>query len=54
MIRENGQLVTDEPVEFEKWPVEVPDFRRITDHFRGMNGIYLIFLFIEEPKGVNM
>jgi hypothetical protein len=26
--RENRQLVTDEPVEFEKEPVEVQDFRR--------------------------
>ena len=23
MIAENRQLVTDEPVEFEKWPVDV-------------------------------
>ena len=41
MIRENRQLVTNEPVEFEKQPVEVQDFRRITDHFRGIHGIYL-------------
>ena len=37
---ENWQLVTDEPVEFEKWPVEVGDFRRTTDHFRGIYRIY--------------
>jgi hypothetical protein len=37
MIWENWQLVTDEAVEFEKEPVEVhQDFRRITDHFRGI------------------
>ena len=35
MIGENGQLVTNEPVEFEKEPVEFQDFRRITDHLRG-------------------
>jgi hypothetical protein len=34
MIRENPQLVTNEPV-------EVQDFRRITDHFRGVYAIYL-------------
>ena len=44
MIGENRQLVTDEPVEFEKQPVEVQDFRRITDHFRGIYGIYLKFI----------
>jgi hypothetical protein len=32
-----GILVTDDqPVEFEKYRVEVRDFRRITDHFRGI------------------
>ena len=40
MIGENRQLVTDEPVEFEKEPVEVEDFRRITDHFRRIYGIH--------------
>ena len=32
MIGENRQLVADEPLEFEKYPVEVGDFRRNTDH----------------------
>ena len=41
MIGENWQLGTDEPVEFEKEPVEVQDCRRITDRFRGIYGIYL-------------
>ena len=41
MIGENRQLVTDEPVEFEKQLVKVQDFRNITDHFRGIYGIYL-------------
>ena len=35
--KKNRQLVADEPVEFEKEPVEVRDFRRITDHFRGIH-----------------
>jgi hypothetical protein len=34
MIRENRQLVTDVPV-------EVHGFRRNTDHFRGIYGMYL-------------
>ena len=33
MIGENQQLVTDEPI-------EVQDFRKITDHFRGIYRIY--------------
>jgi hypothetical protein len=40
-IGENRQLVTDEPVEFEKSPVEVQDCRKITDHFRGIYRMYL-------------
>ena len=40
MIGENRQLVTDEPVEFEKEPVGVEDGRKITDHFRGIYRIY--------------
>ena len=28
-------LVAHEPIEFEKQPVEVQDFRRMTNHFRG-------------------
>jgi hypothetical protein len=30
----NWWLVADEPVEFEKYPVEVGHFRRISNHFR--------------------
>ena len=42
MAGKNRWLVADELVEFEKLPVEVEDFRRFTDHFRGIyNGIYL-------------
>ena len=33
---ENQQLVTDEPVEFGKLPVQVQDFRKITDCSRGI------------------
>ena len=41
MIGENQQLVTDELVEFEKQLVEVQNFKRIIDHFRGIYGIYV-------------
>ena len=37
-LGENQQSVTDEPVEFEKQPAEIEDFRTITDHFRGIYG----------------
>jgi hypothetical protein len=40
MIGDNWQLVMDEPVEFEKWPVEVRDCKKISYHFRGTYGIY--------------
>ena len=36
MIGEKQQLVTDEPVEFEKQPVEIQDCTKIADHFRGI------------------
>lgn len=35
----NGELrllVTHKPVEFDKSPVDVEDFRKITDHSRGL------------------
>ena len=44
MIRENRHLVPDEPVEFEKQPVEVQDCRKITDHFGGIYRIYAHFI----------
>jgi hypothetical protein len=37
-------LVTYEPVEFEEYPVEVQDFKNITDHLRGIYRIYLQFI----------
>ena len=40
MIGKNRQLVTDEPVELEKSPVEVQDCKKITNHFRGIHRIY--------------
>jgi hypothetical protein len=40
MIGQNRQLVTNEPVEVEKYPVEVQDCRKITHHFRGIDSIY--------------
>lgn len=41
---EKRSLVTHELDEFEKYPVVVQDFRRITDCFRGIYGVYLIFM----------
>ena len=41
MNRENQPLVIDEPVEFGISLVEVQDFGKITDQFRGIYGIYL-------------
>ena len=41
LARKNRRFVTDEPVEFEKQPVEVGDFRRITGHSRGIDRICL-------------
>jgi hypothetical protein len=41
MSGKNRRLVTDEPVEFEGKSVEVGDFRRITDHFRGIYRMHL-------------
>jgi hypothetical protein len=38
--RGNRLLVTDELVKFEKEPVELQDFREITDHVRGFYGIH--------------
>ena len=38
---ENPPLLTDEQVEFETDPVEVQDFRKITDCFREICRIYL-------------
>ena len=37
---EDRWLFESEPVEFEKEPVEVQGCRRITDHLRGIYGIY--------------
>ena len=33
MIGENRHLVTNEPFEFENKPVEIQDYRKITDYF---------------------
>ena len=42
LLGKNRRLVTHELVEFEKSLVEVHrDFKRITDHSRGIYGIYL-------------
>jgi len=34
-------LVTDELVDIEEWLVQVQDFRRIFDQFRGIHELYL-------------
>ena len=39
-IGENRRLVTHEPVELDKYPVEVQDCMRITNHFKGIYRIY--------------
>ena len=39
MNRENQLLDLDEPVEFRKELLEVEDFMKITDRFRGIYGI---------------
>ena len=53
MIGENHQLVTDEPAEFEKLPVEVEDCRKIINHFQ--RNLYNIPQFNEgKPKDVNI
>jgi hypothetical protein len=41
MNRDNGPLVTDEPVECKNQPVQVQNLRGITDFFRETYGIYL-------------
>jgi hypothetical protein len=40
LFGENRQLLTDELVEFEKYSVDVGDFRRITNHLRRIYRIY--------------
>ena len=40
MIRENRQLITYEPIEFEKLPVEIQYCKKITDRFREIYRIY--------------
>jgi hypothetical protein len=49
MIGENRQLVTDELVELEKYPVEVQDCRKIIDHFIEFAPIHK-----GKPEDVNM
>ena len=41
MNGKNRPLVTDELVKFEKEPVEVQDFCKMTDHLRGIYGVHL-------------
>ena len=53
MIGKNRQLVTNEPVEFEKKPVEVQVYMKITTHCRGIYRIYLQFNK-GKPEDMNM
>ena len=39
MSRKNRRLVIDEPVEFEKYSVEVGDCRKITNHLEDLYNI---------------
>ena len=41
MNRENQLAITNEPIEFEKQPGEVKDFRRFSNPFRGIHKIVL-------------
>ena len=34
-------LITDESIEFENYPVEGQDCRKITDYFRRIHGVHL-------------
>ena len=52
MIGENRQLVTDEPVEFEEYPVDVQDCKKITDNFRGIYRIYPNLM--KETRGISI
>jgi hypothetical protein len=44
MIGEDRQLLTNEPVEFEKTPVEAQECRKIIDHLRGIYRISPILI----------
>ena len=39
-LSNRNPIITNEPVEFEKQPVEVEECRKITDHARGFHRIY--------------
>ena len=55
MSGKNPRLVADEPVSFEKLPVEVHDFRQFTDHFRGISRrICLKWMKASKPEDVHM
>ena len=55
MIRENWQLGADEPVDFEKQPVDVHDCRKSTHHFSGIHRrIYPILIKGKSEDVINM
>ena len=51
--RKNQRLVADEPVEFEKQPVEVQEFMKFSDQFKGIYRKYLKWMKAE-PEDVDM
>lgn len=53
MNGENQLLLTYEPVEFDKHPIQIQDFRKITHPFQG---IYVILLSLtrKSQKDVDM
>ena len=48
MNKENQPLVINEPVEFEKYTVEVQDFKNIPERSRGIHEIYLKLMKINQ------
>ena len=46
MNEEKQWLVTNEPIEFEEQPIEVQDFRKVTNDSRGKCRIYCIVIRI--------
>ena len=53
MFGKHRWLVADEPVEFEKYLVEVQDFKKFTNHFRGSYKISLKWMKAN-PEDVNL
>ena len=54
MYGKNRPLVTYEPVEFETQPVQMQDFKKITDPLRGLYRIFLELIRRKKRKMSNM